>query len=215
MEQAATRKYPRIEANFTVECKAGEDTQQLRALTLGGGGLFLGTAQMLAQDTELVLHFRPAKHLPVIEARAKVRYQVPDEGVGIEFTEIAPEHRQMILRLIHHRMTERRKFPRAPLATQIEHAAGTLIGFSKDISLGGMFIETSEPLVVGSKVNLLFHIDSTGAAVPAKAEVLYEVFKVGVGVRFLDVSPADRARIAAHLSNAAPGSALSGNFPER
>ena len=209
MERTPIRKYPRIEASFPVECRTGEGTQQVRALTLGGGGLFLGTAQMLAPDTELVIHFRPAKHLPVIEARARVRYQLPDKGIGIEFTEIAPEHRQMILRLIHHRMAEKRRFPRAPLATQVEHVAGTLIGFSKDISLGGMFIETNEPLVVGSKVKLLFHLDDTGAAVPATAEVLYAVLKVGIGVRFLDVSPADQARISAHVSIAPPEYGLS------
>ena len=178
----------------------GEDTHPARASCLGGGGLFLGVMQELPAGTEVAVRFRPARHLPVIRARAVVRYVVPGEGVGIEFTEIEPQHRQKILRLIHHRMTERRQYPRAPLATQVEHAEGTQIGFCKDISAGGMFIEVGEPVPVGSRIQLLFHLDDDGDAIKAEAEVLYAVLKLGVGVRFLALAARDLRRVEAYVA---------------
>jgi c-di-GMP-binding flagellar brake protein YcgR len=196
------RKYPRVEADIPVELESDAGTERTRASMLGGGGLFLGVAQEIPPGTEITVRFRPAKHLPVISARTIVRYVVPEKGVGIEFTEIDPQHREMILRLIHHRMVERRQYPRAPLATQVEHAEGTQIGFSKDISVGGMFIELTKPVPVGSRLNLLFHLDDEADAVRAEAEVLYSVLKLGVGVRFLALNPADQSRIEAYVAQA-------------
>jgi len=196
------RKYPRVQADIKVELTVDADTQKAQASWLGGGGLFLGVSQQLSPGTEISVRFRPAKHLPVISARAVVRYQVPEEGMGIEFTDIEPDHREMILRLIHHRMVEKRNYPRAPLATQVEHAEGTQIGFSKDISAGGMFIELTKPVTVGSRVNLLFHLEDGGEAIKAEAEVLYSVLKLGLGVRFIQVEPADLGRIESYVAKA-------------
>lgn len=202
MERDHHRKYPRVQADFSVECTSDAGTQRMRALMLGGGGLFLGMAQHVSPGTEITLRFRPAKHLPLIEARATVRYVIPEEGAGIEFTEIDPQHREMILRLIHHRAGEKRKYPRAPLATQVQYAEGTQIGFSKDISVGGMFIELTKPVPAGTRLNLLFHLDDGGDVVKAEAEVLYSVLKLGAGVCFLDVAPPDLRRIEAYVAKA-------------
>ena len=170
--------------------------------------MFLGISQEVPPDTVITVRFRPAKHLPVVEAKARVCYHRPGEGIGIEFTEIAPEHRQFILRLIHHRMREDRRFPRVPYATQVQHGEGTFIGFSKDISAGGMFVETNQAVEPGTKLNLRFHLDDVGPIVRVEAEVLYEVAQIGIGLRFTDISPEDNARIEAFVSRkeAAAGS---------
>ncbi len=200
MDSRKRRKYPRVDSNFRVECSVGNEKMATRALTLGGGGLFLGIAQQLNQGTELVLRFRPAKNLPVMEARATVRYQLPDQGVGIEFTEISPEHRQRILRLIYKRMGEKRRHPRAPLVAQVEHSGGSFIGFSRDISVGGMFIETMEPLAPGALLKLRFYLDSAEPIAEAKARVVYTVKKLGTGVQFVDISSEARGRIEAYIT---------------
>lgn len=200
MERSRYRKYPRVPANIAVDFTSEGGTERTRASWLGGGGLFLGTTQEIPPGTEITVRFRPAKHLPVVSARGVVRYRISERGVGIEFTDIDPGHREMILRLIHHRMVERRKYPRAPLATQVEHAEGTQIGFSKDISVGGMFIEVTRPLAVGTRVNVLFHLDDGGDAVKAEAEVLYSVVKLGIGTSFLNLDPAARRRIEAYVA---------------
>ena len=195
MKPHNSRKYPRVEVNLPVDYTQEGDTNRARLLTLGGGGLFLGVEEPLALGTELIVRFRPAKHLPVVQATAQVRYQVPGEGIGIEFTDISPEHREMVLRLIHRLIAEKRRFPRKPFATQVEHEGGVFIGFSRDISTGGMFIETKEPISVGSKLKLRFHLDDVGPVLIETAEVRYTVQKLGIGVMFVDLSPDDQHRI--------------------
>lgn len=202
MEQDHHRKYPRVPAEITVEITSGSNTEKTQATMIGGGGLFLGTAQTIDLGTEMTVRFRPAKHLPVIEARARVCYQVPEEGLGIEFTEIDAKQREMILRLVHRRMEEKRQHPRAPLATQVEYPEGTMIGFSKDISIGGMFIELTKSIPVGTRLQVLFHLEDGGDAVKTEAEVMYAVLKLGVGVRFKKVEPPDLKRIKAYVASA-------------
>lgn len=202
MEQDHHRKYPRVPAEITVEITSGSSKDKTQATMIGGGGLFLGTAQTIELGTEMTIRFRPAKHLPVIEARARVCYHVPEEGLGLEFTQIDPKHRQMILRLVHRRLEEKRQHPRAPLATQIEYPEGTMIGFSKDISLGGMFIELTKTIPVGTRLQVLFHLGDGGDAIKSEAEVMYSVLKLGVGVRFLKLDLPDRKRIHIYVAEA-------------
>lgn len=202
MEQDHYRKYPRVPADIPVEITSHSGKEKSKATMMGGGGLFLGTAQAVEPGTELTVRFRPAKHLPIMEARARVCYHVPQQGIGIEFTEIDPKHQEMMLRLIRRRLEEKRQHPRAPLATQVEYPEGTLIGFSKDISLGGMFIELTKAIPVDTRIRVLFHLEDGGDAIKAEAEVMYSILKLGVGVRFVSLEQADRKRIEAYVAAA-------------
>lgn len=202
MEQDHHRKYPRVPADISVEITSDLGKEKTKATMIGGGGLYLGTAQAVEPGTEFTVRFRPAKHLPVVEARARVCYHVPGEGLGIEFTGIDPKHREMILRLVHRRLEEKRLHPRAPLATQVEYPAGTMIGFSKDISLGGMFIELTKPIPLGTRLQVLFHLEDGEDAVKTEADVMYSILKLGVGVRFRRLEPAARERIQAYVAAA-------------
>ncbi len=204
MEPTRARRYPRIAVDLRVEYSAGAGADRARASMMGGGGLFLGTAQPLMPGTDLIVRFRPAKHLLVVEARARVCYLVPGQGIGIEFTDIQPEHRQYILRLIHHRKADHRRFPRVPLATQVEHRDGSLIGFSRDVSTGGMFIETNQALDPGLRLNLRFHLDHDEPIVKAEAEILYQIPKIGIGLRFTEISPEDYERIGTYVTRHEP-----------
>jgi c-di-GMP-binding flagellar brake protein YcgR len=200
MEPSRARKYPRMAVDLPVEYSVETGADRTHALMMGGGGMFLGTAQPLAPGTDLVVRFRPAKHLPVVEAKARVCYLVPGRGIGIEFTDIQAEHRQHILRLIHHRSASRRRFPRVPLATQVEHPEGSLIGFSRDVSTGGMFVETNQTLDPGLRLNLRFHLDNEEPIVKTEAEVLYQIPRVGIGLQFTEVLPEDYERIREYVS---------------
>jgi c-di-GMP-binding flagellar brake protein YcgR len=204
MEPSHARKYPRIPVDLPVEFSADSGEDRGRALVMGGGGMFLGVAQPLVPGTDLAVRFRPAKHLPLVEAKARVCYLVAGQGIGIEFTEINPEDRKHILRLIHHRKGDQRRFPRVPLATQVQHDAGTLIGFSRDVSTGGMFIETNQALDPGTQLSLRFHLGNEEPIVKAEAEILYQISKVGIGLRFTEVSPEDYERIRAYVSERDP-----------
>jgi c-di-GMP-binding flagellar brake protein YcgR len=188
------RKYPRVPSAIPVEYTLGDRTVRARATTLGGGGLFLRD-QTLAEGTEISLRFRPAKHLPVVQVRGRVCYTLPGRGSGVEFIEIRHEDHAMILRFIQHKMANRRRYPRVPLATQIYCQECMSLAFSRDLSPGGMFIETHDPARVGTEINLRFHLNDGGPIVVALAEVKYSIAKLGMGVEFLEMSPADHKRI--------------------
>ncbi|MBZ5564216.1 MAG: PilZ domain-containing protein [Acidobacteriia bacterium] len=185
--------------NFPAECSLEEDTFPARALNLGGGGLFLSMPRQLAPGKALSVRFRPAKHLPAVEASGRVIYQLADQGVGIEFTEIKPEDRQRLLRLILRWKGAKRKYPRKPFVAQIEHEAGVILGVSSDLSVGGMFIKTKEPLAEGSNLKMRFYLNG-GPMVRVAARVRYVVKGMGVGVQFIDLLPADQSRIDVYVT---------------
>jgi c-di-GMP-binding flagellar brake protein YcgR len=154
----------------------------------------------MTPDTKVAVRFRPARHLPFVEAKGRVRYQLPDRGVGIEFTEISPEQQQKILRLILHRLVKKRGLHRVPFVTQVEYEGGVFLGASRNISAGGMFIEMKGPLLPGYRPRVQFHLDDGGPVIVATAEVKYSVAKLGMGVEFIDLSPADRKRIGDYIA---------------
>jgi hypothetical protein len=192
-----------------VDFTLGDKVYREHASSLSGGGLFLTGLENLALGTVISIQFRPAKHLPVMEAKARVCYHVPGKGTALEFTEIQPEHRHSLLRLIHHKTGDKRQHPRAALATQIECQQCLSLAFARDVSPGGMFIETSQPLPVDARVNVRFHLDDDGPVVIALGQVTYQIFKLGMGIEFMDLSPADCKRLEAYVARSAtlPGPA--------
>jgi c-di-GMP-binding flagellar brake protein YcgR len=200
LSQANLRKYPRANFEFALEYTVGTQTFRTRATSLGGGGLLLKEQQGLSLGTEISVRFRPAKHLPIVQAKSKVNYHIPGRGTGIEFTEIRPEHRQILLRLIHHKTDNKRRSPRAPLPTQIECDECMSLAYSRNLSAGGMFIETASPLPINAELSLRFSLNDNGPVVEARAKVTYQVAKMGMGVFFTDLSPEDRKRIEVYVT---------------
>lgn len=189
MNRKENRKYPRVPVRFVVECRMGEKTFETRAAILGGGGILLELEDPSLPGAEAVLRFRPARHLPYIKAKARVCYSLPGQGAAFEFQDLSPEDRHLLLRLIEHKKGDRRKFPRVRLATQVQCESATLLAFSRDVSVGGMFIETHQPLPVGSLLTARFNLDNETAVVVAKGVVTYQVKKFGMGVQFVDLTP--------------------------
>lgn len=173
-------------------------------MTLGGGGLLLEIAPQLQPDTEIRVRFRPAPHLPAIEATAIVRYQLPGQGTGVEFTEIRTEDRQTILQVIFRRISSRPVHSRKKFVARIEDETGSFLGFSRDISVGGLFIETKTPPLAGTVVKLRFSLEDGGPVVLVQAEVRYMIPDLCMGVEFLDLPATDRSRIEAYVMRAEP-----------
>ncbi|NMB76580.1 MAG: TIGR02266 family protein [Myxococcales bacterium] len=93
---------------------------------------------------------------------------------------------------------ERRRFPRASLSLLIQYRFDTLEDFlaeySTDISLGGMFIRTSEPREEGALVYLQFYLKDGAKLIEGLGRVVRSIppeaasdKKVpGMGVEFLN-----------------------------
>lgn len=206
MNKKYCRKYPRIPIDFFVQFNLHGVAYRERASDLGGGGLFLNFKQPLPLNlgTEIAIQFRPAKHLPIIETKSKVCYVVHGQGAAIEFSEIDSEHHRLLLQFIHNRMGKRRKHPRASFATQIKCNECITLAFARDISVGGMFIETDQPMPVGSRLNLRFNLEGQDPITVAAAEVTYQVGRMGMGVQFVDVTPEDLKRIESYVAKSKP-----------
>jgi len=202
----ASGRYPRARVDIHAECMMGDEKFPAHITMLGGGGLLLETGRKLESQAVLRVRFRLAYNLPLIEAAVCVRYQIPDLGTGVEFIEIRPEDRQVILRLILRRITEKPRYARRKFVARIEYVDGSYLGFSRDISVGGMFVETRTPLPEGSVFKLCFHLGDDGPLITAEAEVCYMVMNLCMGIEFTDLSPADRTRIEAYVAKAESGS---------
>ena len=100
------------------------------------------------------------------------------------------DDRNAILRFIHQKNGDRRANPRAPLATQVQCDQCMSLAFSRDISLGGMFVETTEMLPVGTALTVRFNLDEKDQVVTATAQVIYHVEKMGMGIVFVGSRPA-------------------------
>jgi c-di-GMP-binding flagellar brake protein YcgR len=199
--KAYARQYPRHDIKVAVEYSVGEESFRSTAKTLSGGGLFLTSADGLEPGAEIVLRFRPAKHLPLMLAKGRVLYILPAKGAGVEFTEINQEERQALLRLILQKTGDRRVNPRAPLATQVQCDQSMSLAFSRDISLGGMFIETSDLLPVGSALTVRFNLEQREKIVSAGARVTYHVEKMGIGIVFTEIELDDCDAIRRYLES--------------
>jgi c-di-GMP-binding flagellar brake protein YcgR len=199
LEHKGIRKFPRIAADFPVEFTFDGKKVRRRATTLGGGGMYINMPSPPPVGTELVVRFRPARHLGFIETKAKLVYHGKD-GAALEFLNIGPDEQRTLLRIIHHKTGNRRMHPRAKLATQVEWQGLSSLALSGDVSVGGMFIETTEQPASGSKIKLRFHLEDPGDVVVATGEVSYAIAQMGIGVRFLEMEPADRERIARYIA---------------
>lgn len=202
MEHKEHRRYPRKRVYIPVECTLDGATHYSHAWTLSGGGLFLEMPSPLAAGTQLKLRFCPVGPLRTIDVVGTVRYHLAGQGVGVEFTEIKPEHRRMIMLLIGHRMAEKCISPRVPLRVRVEDERGTVLGISRDISRGGMFIETKTPIPLDTDLKLRFPLDDGGPAILTCAQVRYAVSEVGIGVEFLGLVIDDRNRINTFVTKA-------------
>jgi type IV pilus assembly protein PilZ len=106
-------------------------------------------------------------------------------------------------------MKERRKKSRTPIVIQINYHAvdNFLRDFADDLSIGGMFIATTNPLEPGTKLILEFMLPGYNYPIRVKAEVIWSRTKLtkltstdqtrGMGVKFIDLSDSAKDKINA------------------
>ncbi len=103
---------------------------------------------------------------------------------------------------------EKRLYPRRPIRTQVvfenEDSEGVLYFFSKDVSAGGLFLESDIPIRLGTQVFLRFSLTAKSKPIQATGEVIRVMRdkkgadgkeKVGIGIQFIYIHPLDRELI--------------------
>jgi len=101
---------------------------------------------------------------------------------------------------------ERREHKRFETSIAVDYANGEtfLFAYLKDISEMGIFIRTEEPLVVGTRLRLRFHVDDDEPLV-LEGEVAWinpykpkgENINPGMGVRFIQLGAERREQVVA------------------
>lgn len=97
-----------------------------------------------------------------------------------------------------------RKAPRRAKSVEVtyEHEGLRFDGRISDLSIGGLFIDTLNPLPVGSIITFRFCITGRGGetAVLGEGVVAWESRFQGMGIRFTWISEEDRNKLAEYLS---------------
>jgi PilZ domain len=83
---------------------------------------------------------------------------------------------------------ERRQHSRSPRIVEVRCEAGehNELFLSRDISAGGVFLKTPDPLPANSEIVLTFRLSPGGPMVTCAARVVYAVLGVGMGIQFYD-----------------------------
>ena len=84
-------------------------------------------------------------------------------------------------------MTEHRQHPRKPLKLSVSFGqigGGRVEGSCRDISLGGMFIETPDPMPYGAEVLVYVSLPGLHAETAVKSIVRWTQRGTGMGVQF-------------------------------
>lgn len=96
---------------------------------------------------------------------------------------------------------ERRSALRAPVVMTVEvrDARGFSLHSTRDISSGGLYFDRAIPHPVGARVQLAFTLPGETRAIRCDGEVVNVPDKkgYGMGIRFLDLAPADADRLDA------------------
>ena len=201
MPESEPRSRARMLIGIDVEYVCAGRRAQSKGTLLGVDALLLQTSEPVPENMEVELRFRPTPQSPLVRARGVIARQVPGEGLRVRITDLAEEHRRHILELFHPPGLERRASKRVSLVTQIRTVVGgrTLVGYSKNISTGGILIETETPAGKGTELVLRFKLKPEGEILEARAVVAYRMGDEGMGLRFVDLPGTLRQAIAAFV----------------
>ena len=95
---------------------------------------------------------------------------------------------------------DKRRHGRFPLVMEVswEGSGNKSLARTTDISETGCFVDTLGPVEVGETLKLNF-VSPDGKGISVQGQVMYQQTGVGFGVRFTNISDADRLRLASIL----------------
>jgi uncharacterized protein (TIGR02266 family) len=107
-----------------------------------------------------------------------------------------------------HRGADRRVHPRLSVSVQVDFRSENNFysARTRDISLGGLFLETSTALAIGAQLEVDLRFLKVHLRLPCEVMWVLEAEEgpVGVGVRFLELNEHARKKIEAFMALRAP-----------
>jgi PilZ domain len=99
---------------------------------------------------------------------------------------------------------EKRQGPRSFAIAEVsfDHKGMHFHGRINDLSSGGMYIDTINPLPEGSSISFQFSLpgDDSGSPISGEGRIVWMVHMQGMGINFTRLSDDDRDRLRAYLS---------------
>jgi uncharacterized protein (TIGR02266 family) len=186
---------------LTVEFGSGGKTTKVKGSLLGAAAMIIESKRRPPLESEVEVQFQPRPTSPRILARGVVDGHVGKKQIRVKFTDMAEEHRRHLLELLYPPGDDRRTARRASLVTQMRTTVDeeTLVGYTRDISTGGVFVETEQPLAKGAEVSLRFKLGPDEPILGARATVAYSLPDEGMGLRFVDLAAEVRQAIDAFV----------------
>jgi hypothetical protein len=98
-------------------------------------------------------------------------------------------------------VNEKRQTPRAPILTQVEAQgdSATALGHARDISLGGMLIESPETLTEGATVIVRFFMPPDRKPIQAAGRIVRVRERKSMGISFMGLRETDQKRVADYI----------------
>jgi uncharacterized protein (TIGR02266 family) len=186
---------------LTVEFGSGGKTTKAKGSLLGAAAMIIESKRRPPLESEVEVQFQPRPTSPRILAKGVVDGHVGKKQIRVKFTDMAEEHRRHLLELLYPPGDDRRTARRASLVTQMRTTVDeeTLVGYTRDISTGGVFVETEQPLAKGAEVSLRFKLGPDEPILGARATVAYSLPDEGMGLRFVDLAAEVRQAIDAFV----------------
>ncbi len=132
-------------------------------------------------------------------AEPRARLQELFEMISSWFDHASEDQQRRVLRALEHlRQGERREHPRKPCSIEVTYTTEdrTFTDFIKNISMGGVFMQTSASLNVGQQISLVFPFPTQEEPIRMTGQVVWKS-PVGVGVKFIELSRGVREMIEA------------------
>jgi len=98
---------------------------------------------------------------------------------------------------------DKRQTPRAPILTQVEAQGdvATALGHARDISVGGMLIETPETLAEGATVIVRFFIPPDPKPIQAAGRIVRVQDGKSMGIAFMGLRTSDQHRVVEYIKS--------------
>jgi uncharacterized protein (TIGR02266 family) len=102
---------------------------------------------------------------------------------------------------------ERREAPRIRVEMWVEESTERELYFQRsgNLSEGGIFLENTIPHPKGTVVNLQFTLPGDTAPIKVRGQIVNAASsdELGMGIKFIDIDPADQSRIGTYINRAA------------
>ncbi|UCD85957.1 MAG: TIGR02266 family protein [Deltaproteobacteria bacterium] len=217
------RESPRAPVTVAVKYKGVKDFLVEYSRNISKGGIFLNTSNLLPYGTEVRLLFTLPGSTKEIKILGKVVHTITREegrqrnqetGMGIEFIDFSPSSKIEISEYIEGLLAEkdvaieqRRKHPRFESRIKIgfKSVRDFLWEYSEDISKGGLFVKTNNPMPLKSRLQLKLCLPGRHREISVTGEVVYIVKAgdarkaPGMGIQLVDLDKNARSEIDEYL----------------